>query len=523
LLLAVLVRLPHIASPLADNLQVKQVYVANKARSIARPPLDPLRTTLDFLDDRGQRLALTEEVPLYTGFLAAGYGLFGEHDWIGRILSLLGALVAISAYAGLTRREHGPEVGIAGAFLLATAPLLVFYGRAVLPDPWMLAAMLTAAWCYRKHLDGSGIGWLIAAAGSAALAPLCKYYGVMVLIPLAGMSLERAGDRKRRCLPFGTIAAATLVPVGLWMGFVFLRTANPIVSGWSGDGKAMPYLVFQAPEVLLSSAFYSGFMLRFLIRDCGPVTVVLAGLGMVAVVRKRQAGEDGRLSVPALLCWTAMGLAFYLLFAPKLIDHDYYELMLLPAVATWGAIGVTRLADRLRGEHGSRAVLVLASVVLAALLQWPICTWGMFRLDDGKLIVARRLRAWTDEGRRVVVMGPGIELATIIHYCGREGWALTRLERLPDDWRARIETFQAAGAQALAVYFEPKAKARARASLSLLTERFPVLEQGTGRWARSGGSCSYWILDLRRDRAFRSTPSAGAVAAGIPGGPAGRS
>ncbi len=73
LVLAALIRLPQITAPLADNMQIKQVYVSNKARSIARPPLNPFRNTLDFLDERGERLTLTEEVPVYTGLPGLAY------------------------------------------------------------------------------------------------------------------------------------------------------------------------------------------------------------------------------------------------------------------------------------------------------------------------------------------------------------------------------------------------------------------------------------------------------------------
>ena len=250
--------------------------MSNKARSIARPPLNPFRNTLDFLDEQGQRLTLTEEFPVYTGLLGLAYRLVGERDWVGRFLSLMGTLVAIAAYADLTRREYGRWIADAGAFLLAVAPLLIFYGRAVMPDPWMLAAMLIAAACYRRHLDGAGRGWLIAAACAAALAPLCKYYGVMILIPLAGMTVHCKEHRDRRGLRFLVMSTATVVPVGLWMFAVFLRTANPVASGWSGDGTAMPYLVFQTPRLApFPWLLRQSFCLRFLFLDCGPVTSAL--------------------------------------------------------------------------------------------------------------------------------------------------------------------------------------------------------------------------------------------------------
>ena len=239
LFLATIFQLPYITAPLADNLQIKQVYVANKARNIARTPLNPFRNSLDFLDDRGGRITLTEEAPLYTGLLALAYRLLGEHDWVGRVFSLVGTIAALGAYADLVRREHGRAIGTTAAFLLAVTPLLVFYGRAVMPDTWMLAAMIIAATCYHRYLAGLGLYWLIGAVCAASLAPIFKYYGVMVLVPLAGMTLRSGGSRWGRALRFGIIVTATLAPIGLWTITVFLSNAEPgnlgMVRQWQGD------------------------------------------------------------------------------------------------------------------------------------------------------------------------------------------------------------------------------------------------------------------------------------------------
>ena len=43
---SIALRLPNLDRPLADSLQSKQVYAANRARAIAKTPLNPLRSSL---------------------------------------------------------------------------------------------------------------------------------------------------------------------------------------------------------------------------------------------------------------------------------------------------------------------------------------------------------------------------------------------------------------------------------------------------------------------------------------------
>jgi hypothetical protein len=494
LVIAASVRLQRIDRPLADHLSVKQVYVANKARAIARRPFNPLRNELDFLDARGYRVALTEEIPLYTSALALAYRCFGERDWLGRGLSLVGTLIAVAAFHDLARREHGARRAFVATLLLASTPLLIFYGQATLPDPWMLACMLLAASCYRRHLDG-GSRWWVAVAGFCGLAAaVFKCFGLMVLVPLAAMECRQGGLRRLATARFLGLASVMIVPVGLWMVAVFANTPNPILTSWTGNGSAPAYFVFQDPSVLLRRELYLLFGARFLARDCGPVLAGLIGLGVVGVL-------GYRLRPGPLGGWSVMGLAFYVLLAPKLPAHDYYELMMLPAAALWGTYGwenLTRIGGRIAtalGRGDETGVRLGAEVlVVAVVLHSPWVNGAFFRIDEGKLIVARRLAEHCPTSGRVVIAGPGIELPVIVHYSRREGWALSQ-DLLPD-WRERLPRYRAQGATHLAVYLDPKAAPAEHSALAALKESLRLVEQEAGPWSRRGEHCEYWIFAL---------------------------
>lgn len=507
------VRLHQFAAPMADSLQAKQAYVANRARSIARPPMNPLRDSLDFLDARGERTAFTDEIPLYHTLLAVGYRLAGERDWVGHALSLLGTLAALAAFFDLARRERGDSEAIVATTLLSACPLFLFYGRAVLPEPWMLAAMLGSAASYRRYLDGGRARWLATAALAGLGAALFKYFGLMVFLPLAEMARRASGTwRAVLSRSFLAMAAAILGPVALWMGLVFFRTANPAQSGWV-DGVVYPYFIFQAPEVLASKAFWAGLFGRFLVRDCGPITAGLIVAGVVAEIAGRRRAAESHPTVPKLPLsgfltgWTVMGLAYYVLLGPKMLDHDYYELMMLPAAALWatkGLQGLCRAASARRpsvGELGSPngTRVGLAVLSLALVVQSPWISGGFFRQDAGKIAVADRLRALCPEGGRVVAIGPGIEFPTIVHYSRREGWPV-HSATLPEDWRSRLDLYRECGGRYVAIYFEPKATAAQRLSYAPLLRALPVVEHHAGTPTRAGGPCEFTILALPERR-----------------------
>ena len=483
LVASALVRLYQLQVPLLDQMYVKQVYVANKARNIARAPLAPLRDTLDFLDDRGGRMHLAEEIPLYPGLLGACYAAFGEREWIGRLLSVAGSLVAIAAFHGLLRREFDRRAADAGALLLGFAPLMVFYGRAVMPDIWMVACMLTAACWYRRYLDERRARLLAAATAAVLVGAMFKYYALMALIPLAEMTRRRGGSW-RACLDrrFLAMAAVAVAPVALWVGLVFIRTPNP-------TAKAA-YYTFQEPGVLLTRRLYQALLDRFFFRDCGVIAAVLALMGFGAALAGR---VDGR----PIRGWAVMGVGFMLLLAPKTTSHDYYELMAVPAVAAWGALGWSAVWGAARTP--ARRWAGVAVLVAVAVVQSPWIASMKYEQSPIHRIVADRLdRLCTPEGR-IVVIGQRIGWP-VVHYSGHEGWVLQDATLRPD-WRETFARCKAAGAEYVGLFFDPTVPEAHRATFLPLAASLPVVDHGVGPWFCKGKPCEYFILRLRDDPA----------------------
>jgi 4-amino-4-deoxy-L-arabinose transferase-like glycosyltransferase len=512
-LIAAGLRCFHIDAPLADNLQAKQAYSSNKARNIARAPFDPMRLSLDLLDDSGRAVELAEEVPLYIGLLGAMFAAWGESVIWGRALSIAGSLIALVAFFDLTRREHGERVARVGVLLLACAPLFVFYGRAIMPDSWMLAMMLTTAASFRRYLENRKLRWLVLACVAGALTGLFKYWGLMIVPVVADMVWRDRGRLALFRLDFLALAASIVLPTVLWIAFVFAPAPNPVQVGWVTGQPASPYLVLQQPSALWNRSFYAAFVSRFLVRDCGPITAALLVAGVWLVVRRAVPVQfDAR----SLARWSVMGLLFYVLLAPKMIDHDYYELMMLPAAVVWASLGwlgccdgLAKRAELTRFVSIRRLAGVSGSVVLALVVavHSPWVSPGLFRLETGKVWLGNSLREATQANERVVAIGPGIALIVPLHYSGRTGWAV-RATELPTDWPAQIERWRRLGATTMGVYFDAKTKPAQRASYQPLIDSLRVIERvnASDIASKRGEGFEYVVLSLE-GRGPDSTPS----------------
>ena len=148
-------------------------------------------------------------------------------------MSAVGSLVAILALIGLMRREYVDHFALLAGVLFASCPMLIFYGRAVIPDVWMLACMLASAYFFRvalgnnrciapvplpgtspppkgapmameglwqpRQLLGNSMLRPFASGVAGLLAVAFKYYGLMVLLPMVEMAWRLQGRGEDWC------------------------------------------------------------------------------------------------------------------------------------------------------------------------------------------------------------------------------------------------------------------------------------------------------------------------------------
>jgi hypothetical protein len=318
----------------------------------------------------------------------------------------------------------------------------------------------------------------VATAGAGLLAAAFKNYGLMVVVPLADMAYRRGGWRALRSREFLVPLGAIVLPMAAWVLGVFVTNPNPT--------SRTTYFIFQVPATLFSARLAERLTLGLFVRDIGPVSAVLKAVGVRGVMK-------GRVSARPLVGWTLMGVLFLVLLAPKLADHDYYELMAMPAAAGWGALG-WKSASLALSDLRLRRTLGWAAAVLAGVLQSPLVMNEKYETEVGHLVVARRLKEIVPPSEKVVVLGQRIGWP-IVHYCGRQGW-VDQCQRLPDDWERFLLDEHIKGATCVAVYFDPTVSESDRDSFQPLIGSLPLVERGEGPWFRRGRPCEYYLLDL---------------------------
>src|SRR5205823_4396525 len=145
--------------------------------------------------------------------VACLYRIFGEHDWLGRLVSaFFGAWGALFLF-GFVRRRLGDMVAVWSGLLVSVIPVHLFHTRAFQPEAMALWGLLGGLYFVDRWLTERRTVFWLAAVALGSLAPLLKLNYLYLIGPLfALLGWDRRPLPARRWLALGgAFAGVTLL------------------------------------------------------------------------------------------------------------------------------------------------------------------------------------------------------------------------------------------------------------------------------------------------------------------------
>lgn len=384
------------------------------------------------------------EFQLLTWLTAAFYLVFGEHVWIGRLISVVFALVAVAAFWGLARRLLPPAAARWALIAFALSPLFMRYGSAFMPDVTALAFFLLALLAFRRWLDEDRVAWLAAAAAAVSMAALVKPTSLIAGPILLGWLLSADRTRLRRPALYVAGVAALVAPA-LWLlhaNSLYRTYGNTfgVLSG--GDDK------FGGVGQWLRPSFYLGNAYLEAVWVLGVVGVPLAVLGAVVVWRERRRCPE---MSGVVVVGVGTVVVYFFAVARYSQNSPQYHVYALPFAALLVGLGVAAAAPRLpRLARRATAVVIVAAfaagsvTVFAGSLRDASGTLGVCatELDEvsgaGDLVVVDTTSLATDNG-----VPNNWQEPVVFYRADRRGWSLAADQLDP----ARLAADRDAGAR----------------------------------------------------------------------------
>ena len=431
-IVAGLVRLYGLTNPIADWHSWRQADTAAVARNFSKFGFDPLRPRFDDLSNipsgkdnpMGWRMV---ELPIYqsVGFVAG-------QMFPGLSIEVVLRLVTIAASVGtlvilylLIAQTVGTLVAVFGAATYALLPYSVYFGRVVLPEPFMVFwAVLSVYLVFRAtekpHFAptfakatvdkeaswGKGDwGLLILAAVAGAAALLVKPFAVFLLLPVPYLFFRRFGISWHLIIGLLVYWTIGLFPLWGWRQWILQYPEGIPVYLW----------LFNESNIRFKGAwFYWLFAKRLGELILGYWGLIPFGLGMLAAPSKK----EGWL----YRWWLIGGLAYLIVIARGNVQHDYYQILLLPIVAVYVGKGLAfLLSNTVFPRAISYQLSAISFLFLLAFSWYTIRTY--YWINRPEIVEAgREADRLLPKDAKVIASYNGD--TTFLYQINRQGWPL---------------------------------------------------------------------------------------------------
>lgn len=369
----------------ADTSAVTRDFVKKQSINWLYPTYDDLSNTASGLDNlQGLRLV---EFPIYNAVSATTKAIVPELsvEEAGRVTTILANLASLWFIFLLCRKIFSRRVAYLAAIIFAVLPYNIYYGRVILPDPAMVCAALGALWF------GLNKKYLVCLV-LATVALLIKPFAIFLLLPLLYFEKKNI-----------FILILAFIPLLLWRFWISQFPAGIPASDWLLNGNGIRFK---------GAFWYWLFADRIGRLILGYWGLILLGFGLVRKVEGKYCLFPFFLFLSSLL--------YLVVFATGNVQHDYYQILLVPSLAILAGLGF----DYLLSWNWRGRVLALACFAFMVAFGWYFIR-DFYNINHPEIVAAgRKLQDLTREHEKALVIAPYDGDTAFLYQTERKGWPI---------------------------------------------------------------------------------------------------
>ncbi len=327
--LAFLLRTYHLHWPLADWHSWRQADTAAVTRNFIKEGFHPFYPqfgsfwALNSYGPKNVHRYFFAEFPLYNILVYPLYRHWGVNLAAARLVSIFFSSLTVFSLYWLVSFYSGRGVALLAAFLWATMPYNVYYGRVIMPDPLHVFCGVTALAFLSYWRRRGSWGQLLAGAIFLALTILTKPYGIVLGAAVVGLLLLLpVKEIWRRRWQIIVLALVSLGPYLLWRWHINHYPEGQFGTDW----------LVNSTHIRFRPAFF-----RWLFYE--RLTKIMLGGGGLALFITGLLAPKKREEWLFYFSWLFGLLVFLFYFATGNVTHDYYQLPFVPLVVIFTSQG----------------------------------------------------------------------------------------------------------------------------------------------------------------------------------------
>lgn len=412
-ILAVILRMYNVSVPLADWHSFRQADTASVTREYVKHGIDILRPRYHDLSNiqsgkdnpEGYRMVEFPLINVFTATVIRGFALQEQEVLVGRLVSIGFSLITLVCLYLFGRNVSGKGTGVVAALLFAVLPYAVYYSRVILPEPAVLAAVMLSLVLFQSYAQSGGAKRLALAAVSFAVALLIKPFALFFFPVFAALAFTYKGLRAVSDIKLYGASIVSVVPLYLWRKWILQFPEGIPASDW----------LFNKANIRLTGAFFHWI---FEVR----IFTLILGIGLVLplILGLLRKGKDW----PVYAAWGVSMFAYLVILAGGNVQHDYYQVLLLPFLCLAVSRGIVGLwhVSPLQYHVALTRLSVLALLGLSLFVSWYTVR-GYYQINHWEIVKAGRAADETLPPDAKVI-APYMGDTAFLFQINRTGWPL---------------------------------------------------------------------------------------------------
>lgn len=418
LILGFAVRLYKFNNPIADWHSWRQADTSSVSRNFVSGGFDLLHPRFDDLSNvpsgiydnpQGYRFV---EFPIYNVMQAGLFIVFGHltiEEW-GRLVTIFCSLLSAIFLYLIVKRRQDLLSGLLAAFFFLFLPFNIYYSRTILPDPLMVTFILGAIYFFDlwishdaklKIYDYRFVLSLILSVGAFLIKPFAGFF----MLPMVYLAYERFGLSFLKKWQLWFLAIVSLLPFGLWRLWMQQYPAGIPQSWWLLNGS----------NIRFKGAFFQWlFAQRIGELILGYWGLVLFGIGLIVVNKKNYL---------YFMSFIIGSLLYLFTVATGNVEHDYYQIPIIPGVAIFLGIGGAFLLNPTKEiiSKYKTIPLFIISVLFMFAFSWYVVR-DYYTIDNPSIVIAgEAVDKLTPKNAKVLANYNGD--TSFLYQTKRKGWA----------------------------------------------------------------------------------------------------
>jgi hypothetical protein len=416
-----LARLINLTQPILEVAGWRQCYTASIARNFYYNGMNVFYPQV-LASGNTEGYIGGSEFNIYPFAVAILYKLFGIHESLGRLVSIIAFCGGAFFLYKLARKYAGSTTGLITLLFYTFNPYIFFYSRSFQPESTMLFFSITMLYFFSEWIDREGWWRFALMTFCATFAFLTKIPTICLGLPLLYLCLKKYKLNILKQWKLWLFAILSLTITLLWY-----KHANYLksIDNLSVNSLSFSYYMKYSVYFLTNLHFYEKvFYAEVFEKDLIYIGGVFFVLGIIFTLKKRE--------LRYIHYWLLAIIIYFFIAAKEVEWHTYYTMPIIVPASIFVGYAISNSLKLITAYNitGIRKI-VLQSLFVIMVVALPLISYhkitGRYKAKrvekDYPVQIAGKIVDETARENDLVIgcIWGGPEL---LYYCNRRGWTM---------------------------------------------------------------------------------------------------